>query len=542
MSPAYTSGSAASEKDSEPDFRSLPDQIRLHAAAQPAAPALSDSTTRIDYAALDRMMDRVARALQRDGLQPGESIAICAQSSAAYMTVFLGALRAGAVVAPLSPSVTPASFRIMLADAEARWLFCDASAGPLLGDKLAARCIALGEHVEPTRDAIQVAPGIEPLTAWLDAGGVEGEAPRAVAIKPEWAFNIIYSSGTTGTPKGIVQPHYMRWVQANRLDSGYGRDTVSLMATPLYSNTTLVVLIPTLAHGGSVILMEKFDARRYLTLAEQHRATHTMLVPVQYQRLMALPDFESCDLSAFRMKFCTSAPFSATLKADVLRRWPGGLVEFYGMTEGGGTCILQAHEHPDKLHTVGQPAAGHDIRLINEEGREVPVGQPGEVVGSSPSMMVGYHRQPEKTREAEWYDTEGKRFIRTGDVGRFDADGFLILLDRRKDVIISGGFNIYPSDLESVLREHPQVSDAAVVGAPSELWGETPVGFVVLADLAGAPAIAEADVAASILHWVNQRLGKMQRLAQLHLVAELPRSPIGKVLKRELRDSLIQGP
>jgi acyl-CoA synthetase (AMP-forming)/AMP-acid ligase II len=311
------------------------------------------------------------------------------------------------------------------------------------------------------------------------------------------------------------------------------------MATPLYSNTTLVVLIPTLAHGGSVILMEKFDAKRYLALAEQHRATHTMLVPVQYQRLMALPDFESCDLSTFRMKFCTSAPFSATLKADVLRRWPGGLVEFYGMTEGGGTCILHAHEHPDKLHTVGQPAAGHDIRLIDEEGREVGPGGTGEVVGNSPSMMVGYHRQPEKTREAEWYDPEGKRFIRTGDVGRFDADGFLILLDRRKDVIISGGFNIYPSDLESILREHPQVSDAAVVGAPSERWGETPVGFVVLTESSGTPAMPEGEVAASILQWVNQRLGKTQRLAQLHLASELPRSPIGKVLKRELRDSLL---
>ena len=524
-SPVSTTGSAASENVPEQSFRSLPDQIRLHAAAQPAAPALTDSSTRIDYAGLDRMMDRVARALQRDGLQPGESIAICAQSSAVYMAVFLGALRAGAVVAPLSPSVTPASFRIMLVDAEARWLFCDSSAAPLLSDDLPARCIALGE----------------PLTAWLDEGGIEGEAPLAVEIKPEWAFNIIYSSGTTGTPKGIVQPHYMRWIQANRLDSGYGRDTVSLMATPLYSNTTLVVLIPTLAHGGSVILMEKFDARRYLALAEQHRATHTMLVPVQYQRLMALPDFDGCDLSTFRMKFCTSAPFSAALKADVLKRWPGGLVEFYGMTEGGGTCILQAHEHPDKLHTVGRPAAGHDIRLIDEEGREVALGETGEVVGHSPSMMVGYHRQPEKTREAEWYDPQGKRFIRTGDVGRFDSDGFLILLDRRKDVIISGGFNIYPSDLESILREHPQVSDAAVVGAPSERWGETPVAFVVLTESQGTPgmsAMPADEVAASILQWANQRLGKTQRLAQLQLVAELPRSPIGKILKRELRDSL----
>ncbi len=150
------------------------------------------------------------------------------------------------------------------------------------------------------------------------------------------------------------------------------RTAVTLIATPLYSNTTLVAVIPTLAHGGCIVLLPKFEALAYLELAQRYRATHTMLVPVQYQRLLALPDFDRFDLSSFRYKFCTSAPFSATLKAQVLARWPGALVEYYGMTEGGGTCILQAHLYPEKLHTVGQPAEDHDIRLIDERGKEVP--------------------------------------------------------------------------------------------------------------------------------------------------------------------------
>ena len=291
-------------------------------------------------------------------------------------------------------------------------------------------------------------------------------------------------------------------------------------------------------------MIDKFDPAGYLQLAQGHRATHTMLVPVQYQRLMALPDFETWDLSSFVVKFCTSAPFPAPLKADVLKRWPGGLVEFYGMTEGGGACVLLAHEHPDKLHTVGQPADGHDLRLIDEAGNEVAGGEAGEVVGHSSSMMTGYHRQPEASRAAEWFDAQGKRFIRTGDVGRFDGDGFLILLDRRKDLIISGGFNVYPSDLEAVLRAHPQVVDAAVVGAASARWGETPVGFVVLrAAVTGtghAPA-ADDGAADAILQWANQRLGRTQRLAAIRIVPELPRSAIGKVLKRELRDQLGAG-
>ena len=213
------------------------------------------------------------------------------------------------------------------------------------------------------------------------------------------AFNIIYSSGTTGTPKGIVQPHGMRWTHVMRGGRfGYSRETVTLLATPLYSNTTLVVFFPTIAFGGTVVLMDKFDVDRYLALAERHRVTHTMLVPVQYQRLMASPRFGAHDLSSFRMKFCTSAPFAAALKADVVARWPGGLVEFYGMTEGGGTCILAAHEHPDKLHTVGKPVEGHDIRLIDEDGRELPRGATGEVVGHSAGMMAGYHGQPDEDR------------------------------------------------------------------------------------------------------------------------------------------------
>ena len=262
--------------------------------------------------------------------------------------------------------------------------------------------------------------------------------------------------------------------------------------------------------------MPKFDAPRYLQTAQQIRATHSMLVPVQYQRIMALPQFGEFDLSSFRAKFCTSAPFRAELKADILARWPGALYEFYGMTEGGGTCILAAHEHPDKLHTVGQPASTSDIRLIDEEGHELPPGATGEVVGHSPGMMTGYHRQPDKTREAEWFDATGKRFIRTGDVGRFDAQGFLTLLDRRKDMVISGGFNIYPSDLEAELRKHPAVEDVAVTGVPSEQWGETPVAFVCR-----RPGATED--ATQIMGWYNARAGKTQRLAALHFIDELPR-------------------
>ena len=518
-----TDPAAAGAVAVDPPLLPIAGLIRDHARAAPRQPALVDASSALDYGALDTLMDRVAASLQRDGIAPGEAIAICAVNSTRYAAIFLGALRAGVVVAPLAASVTAASFRSMVADAAARLLFVDASADTLLADGAAL----------PRRISIDGRAAGTAFDAWLAPAG---SAPTAVEIRPDMAFNIIYSSGTTGTPKGIVQAHGMRWTHVMRGGRfGYSRDTVTLLATPLYSNTTLVVFFPTVAFGGTVVLMDKFDVDRYLELAERHRVTHTMLVPVQYQRLMASPRFGAHDLSSFRMKFCTSAPFAASLKGDVVARWPGGLVEFYGMTEGGGTCILAAHEHPTKLHTVGQPAEGHDLRLIDETGQELSRGATGEVVGHSAGMMSGYHGQPAKTAEAEWFDAEGKRFIRTGDVGRFDDDGFLTLVDRRKDMIISGGFNLYPSDLEAVLREHPDVAEAAVAGVPSERWGETPAAWIVARE--GVKIDAE-----TLRAWANERVGKTQRIAFLEMVDELPRSAIGKVLKRELRDRFVAAP
>ena len=499
----------------EASFRLVADLVREHAAQRPAACALRGGDQQLSYGELDALMDRIAAALQREGVRPGDAVALAGLATPTQAALFLGALRAGAAVAPLATSVTPAQFAGMLADAQAKLLFLDDSAAGLAPPGL--RCIDV----------------LRELPAWLAPPGAR---PAPVALGPEAPFNIIYSSGTTGVPKGIVQSHGMRWAHVQRgAQYGYGPDAVTLLATPLYSNTTLVVFVPSIAYGGCVELMAKFDAAAYLALAEARRATHTMLVPVQYQRLMDHPDFERYELSSFQMKFCTSAPFSAQLKARVLARWPGGLTEFYGMTEGGGTCILQAHLHPDKLHTVGRPQPGHDIRLIGPDDVEIPSHGPGshaagEVVGHSPAMMTGYHGQPEKTREAEWFAPDGKRFIRTGDIGRFDAEGFLTLIDRKKDMIISGGFNIYPSDLEAALREHPAVADVAVIGVASA-WGESPMAYVVPHE-----AGRHAPPAAELLAWLNGRVGKTQRLVDLRYLAELPRSAIGKVLKRELRE------
>ncbi|OYU16249.1 MAG: 4-coumarate--CoA ligase [Alphaproteobacteria bacterium PA4] len=485
----------------------FPAAIAAHAAARPDHPAVICGDRRIDWGDFGARVDRVAATLAKLGTSPGDVVASIAASSVDYAVLWAAVLRLRATIAPLAPSSTAEQIAAMLQDSGARLVFTDAAARRDFGDALTLYAVV----------------DLEALDAWIDPSAT---LPPLAPLDPQAAFNIIYSSGTTGTPKGIVQSAAMRSLHITGAKAlGYNGDSISLLSTPLYSNTTLVSFLPTLAWGGTAVLQAKFNSSEWLRLAEAHAATHTMLVPVQYRRLLADPAFDNHKLS-LQMKFCTSAPFPAELKAEVLRRMPGGLVEFFGMTEGGVSFVFPAHLHPDKLHTVGRPSEGHAVRIIDEDGNDVPPGTPGEIVGQSPATMNGYKNRPDLTAKAFWTAPDGSQWLRTGDIGRLDEDGFLTLMDRAKDMIISGGFNIYPSDIEAVLLALPGVVEAAVVGVASDRWGETPVAFVV------APgADAETLRAAA-----NAGLGKTQRLAALVLVDELPRSHIGKVLKRELRD------
>lgn len=497
------------------DFGSFPALIAGWGELRGDAPALYDGTTALNWREASALIERIAARLQADGLQRGQSVAILGTSTVAYALVFLAAIRAGGCAAPLTTSASPDQLAGMAADSGAMHLFIDR-----------AKLTELGDFKLPVEKQIVLD---EELDAFMAPEGTKAQPFEPAEKDP---FNIIYSSGTTGIPKGIVHSHQMRWRQmAFRAATNYGEGSRTLTSTPLYSNTTMAVFLPTMFSGGCASIMGKFDTQKWLQRAQDEKITHTMLVPVQYRRLMQYEHFDDYDLSTMRMKYCTSAPFPADLKGEVIKRMPGGLIEIYGMTEGGVACIFPVHEHPDKLHTVGKPAPGHFLKVLDEDGNEVPPGTPGELVGISPTMMLGYKNQPEKTREGYWINPEdGSTWQRMGDVGRVDADGFVELVGRTKDVIISGGFNIFPIDLEAELAKDDRVVEAAVVGVPSESWGETPVGFVVLAPGTGEDALEDIRTVA------NSRLGKTQRVAELYAIDEMPRSHIGKLLKTDLRE------
>ncbi|UYV38278.1 acyl--CoA ligase [Rhodobacteraceae bacterium D3-12] len=502
-----------------PPTETIVERVRANARATPDRDALVCGDDHLTWAQFDDRMNRVANLLLSRGLQKSANVAIISPNSIAYAELFMGILRAGGCVTPLSSMASPAALEKMLTDCGATFLFVARQYLDLVSgfvDHLPITCFAIDfEH-----------PGFEDYpSAMAAASATDPMIPIAMSDP----FNLIYSSGTTGTPKGILHDHWMRAAQMDRVSpNGYDNAARTLISTPLYSNTTIVSFVPTLFGGSTVHLMSKFDARAYLQIVERERITHTMLVPVQYKRIMDVADFDSFDLTSMQIKFSTSAPLRADVKRDVLNRFPGKLIEYYGLTEGGGVCVLVADDHPDKLHTVGRVAPGNEIRLINPDGTEVAPGETGEICGRGPTMMAGYFGRDDLTAEYIWRDAAGNIFFRSGDMGAFDDDGFLVLSDRKKDMIISGGLNIYANDLELVLLDDPDVIDAAVIGIPSEAWGETPLGLVVLRD--GATR-SDQDIRQS----ANAKLGKSQRLSGVEIRTSLPRSTIGKILKKDLR-------
>ncbi|MEO8449176.1 MAG: AMP-binding protein, partial [Gemmatimonadota bacterium] len=440
---------------------SVSDALAGYGKRTPNRTAIVLGDERITWRELDTRVNQVANGLLALGVRKGDKVALITSNSVSMVEIMVGIIRIGAVMVPLSLLAPAEGWARMLEDSGAVALFVSEGHD---------------RQIEPHLAGSSSIPGTRRFgVGFAGAGWVAYEPWRTgqttdrvlVPMSLTDEHNIIYSSGTTGVPKGIVHTHYARHEMALGLglDFRFHPRAVALITTSLYSNGTWMMFIPSLAVGATMVIMTKWDVPTALQLISRERVTHTFMVPPQFAAVMAAPEASGADFSSLEVIVSAGSALRSDLKAILTQRMCAGLIELYGLTEGVGTTLKPYHL-PEKIDSVGLPVLGSDFRVIDDQGRELGPGEIGELVGYASGLMKGYHNLPEATGEMIWRGPAGRSYLKTGDIGKIDEDGFLYILDRKKDMIISGGFNVFPADIEQVIGGHPDVSDVTVIGIP----------------------------------------------------------------------------
>ena len=495
---------------------SLPEIWLSHAQFSGTRIAARCGQQRLTWRELGTSMNRIADALDHHGVSKGHTVGLLMSNSLDMLTIMCGVVRAGACLVPFSTLLAPDQIAAMVAESQPRVMFVSASARHLL-EPVPTGCLLVA--VDFAEDG------------WIGLGdfvaGASDTGP-VIRIAPEDEYNIIYSSGTTGVPKGITQTHRARyhWSYSNAVEMSFTSDSVALVTTSLYSNGTMFMVLPTLFVGGTIVIMEKYDVEQALALIERHRVSHVFMVPTQAIMTLEHPRAGAYDLSSLRVWLSAGSALRADTRARIEASLTPQVYELYGFSESFAT-IRKPWDKPARPGAVGRPVIGFDMRIIDDDGRPVGPGEIGEIVGYGEGLMARYYRNPEATEAIVWHAEDGRSFVRSGDIGMIDEDGFLYVLDRKKDMIVSGGFNVFPADIEAVVATHAAVQDVTVIGVPHPKWGETALALVIAR---GHPDPAD------ILAWANQRLGKTQRLTAVELRDDFPRNALGKVLKKQLRE------
>lgn len=493
------------------------------AEREPEALALTDGTRRRSFAELRDRALRTAHLLRDDlGLGPDDHAALLVGNRVEGVEVLLGAILAGVWLTPVNRHLTQGEVAYVLRDSGARAVVTDPEHAELARSSGAKDVLVAGASLDAALAEASDAP--------LDLDGPAGA-------------NMIYTSGTTGRPKGVrrARPGSLR--RAFAAQRAYGRDIgldgsgPHLVTGPLYHAAPLMFAVYDLANGAPIVILPRFDARGTLRALREHAVRHTHLVPTMFVRLLALPDEERAAFRAPELDLVLhgAAPVSVAVKRRMLDWWGPVLVEYWGGTEGGVSTLADAREWELHPGTVGRAVRGFEVFAVGEDGRRLPPGAPGRLYARHESgrRVFAYHGDPEKTERAHLPDGS----FTLGDVGCVDAEGFVHLQGRDANVVISGGVNVYPAEVEGVLAEHPAVADAAVFGIPDDEWGERVHAAVELAPgHEPSPALADA-----IRAFARERVAGYKVPRSLEFEAELPRTPDGKLRVRALRDRHWQG-
>lgn len=490
--------------------------ISHQARYRPDATAVVFEGERISYRAFWSRVARVGNLLRSLGVEPGDTVATVAANSMALLETYWAVPTIGATLVPLSPLLLTSGLASLLRDSQARCLITQVSMLPVLcqlGDALPHNVLLI-DGSEPGYGDYQALAAAQP----------EMLAPATVAS--DALFNIMYTSGTTGFPKGIMHTHFVRAMYCTLMAAAFRftPESRTLHSGAIVFNGAFVTLMPSFYLGGIYILLPQFDVDATLDAIERERVTHIMLVPAQIVALLASPRFVPQRLASLECILSLGAPMLQEHKDRLNAALPGRFYELYGLTEGFVT-VLDRSDAQRKSGSVGVPPPFYAMRIVRDDGRDAAPGEIGEIAGRGPILMSGYHRQPELTQQAI-----RNGWLYTGDMGYVDDDGYLYLVDRKKDMIDSGGVKVYPRDIEEVAAHHPAVREVAVFGIPDDKWGEVPLAAVIL-----HPGTAVTPD--ELRDWINQRIGaRYQRVAQVSILPEFPRSTAGKTLKREMRD------
>jgi len=480
---------------------------------------------RFSWAEFVERIYRVANGLIDRGLQKGDKVSLLSSNCIEMPEIIIGTVLAGGVIVPLSAMVPGEALARMVENSDSTFLFVNAKLTNVLEPFHSGFTKVQKNHYFSIRGD---SAGWQSYDAFLESSLPEDPNVKITYDDP---FNIMYTSGTTGLPKGIVHHHGNRMFFSSVIGQDFeiNSGSITVATTSLYANGTWLMFLPTLFSGGTLVIMETFDPIGFAALVQEEKCTHTFMAPVQFQVILENVDFNQCDLNSMKIWVSAGSAMRTEIKKQVLEKFPGEFLELWGLTEGVATTIRQAEIENGKLESVGLPLPSNDIRVIDGDGNELPRERMGEIVGYSPFLMPEYYKLPEKTAEEIWIDEKGRTHLKTGDMGKIDKDGYLYILDRKKDMIVSGGINIFASDIEEVLSRHPDVGDVTVISIPHEKWGETPLALVIKKQGSG---VTEGE----IREWVNPQLAKYQRVRAVEFADEFPRNALGKVLKRQLRE------